>query len=204
MNSKPLDFTRFRRTKHAGHAGIHSRAIENVGCAKSDALLHRRLCENGSFWRRRIDHLQVFETGAQALPDVACLLFAAAEIQVSMRQSVQNQIPQYRPSVSLVVAETVHGFYSRSFRSALAKRPCLVKRIDATAGDGINAAREAQNEPPVDLEAGVTPEKGGDFKDFVEFEAGAKCILGSVARCCVAGKPRAHSPRSNEASCLTL
>ena len=91
-----------------------------------------------------------------------------------MRQSVQNPMPQYRLSLSLLVAETVRGFYNRSFRSALARRPGLLKKIDALARAGLNAAREAQKEPLVDLEAGVTPEEGDNFDDLLEFDGGKK------------------------------
>jgi len=137
-------------------------------------IIRTRVRENGSFWLRSINQLHVFGTDAPVLPDAECLRFTASEIQVLIRQSVQNPMPQYRRSLSLRMAEAVHGFYGRSFRSALTNRPGLLKRIEAMTRAAINAAREAQNESLVDLEAGVMPEEGDHFEDNTNFEAGAK------------------------------
>ncbi len=101
-------------------------------------------------------------------------LFTAAEIQILMRQSVQNPMPQYRVSLSLLVAEAHHGLYDRNFRSALAKKPGLLKKIDALARAAINAAREGHGEALVDLEEGVTPDEGSQFEELIEFEAAPK------------------------------
>lgn len=98
-------------------------------------------------------------------------LFTAAEIQVLMRRSIQNPEAQYRLSLSMLVTEAVHGLYDRNFRSTLAGKPTLLKKIDAAVKAAIKAAQEAQNEPLVDLEAGVTPVEGDNFDELIEFEA---------------------------------
>jgi hypothetical protein len=94
-------------------------------------------------------------------------LFTAAELQVLLRQSVQNPAPQYRFSTQLLVVEAVHGLYDRNFRSALEKKPGLLKRIDAAVRAAIEATRQALNEPLVDLENGVTPEEGDNYDDLI-------------------------------------
>lgn len=52
---------------------VHSRPAENGGCAESDAYA-LRMRENGSFWLRNINHLQVLEQARRLYrKQVACV-----------------------------------------------------------------------------------------------------------------------------------
>ncbi len=93
-------------------------------------------------------------------------LFTAGEIQVLTRKSVQNPQMQYRLSTSLLVMEAIHGLLDRKFRSELAKKPGLLRKIDALARAAMDVAH---GEPTVDLENGVTPTEGDNFEEVVEF-----------------------------------
>lgn len=95
-------------------------------------------------------------------------LFTQAEIDVLMRQSTQSPVPQYRMSLSLLIVEAVHGLYDRDFRSKLAEKPTLLKKIDAAVRAAVDAARAGANEPLVDLEDGVLPGEGSQHPDLLE------------------------------------
>ena len=60
MNSTPLELARSKKNKAAGHAGQIIRLLKIMGVPKQ-MLYVRRLRENGSFWLREINHLQVLE-----------------------------------------------------------------------------------------------------------------------------------------------
>lgn len=56
----PLNLTRCKNTRVAGHTGYITGLLKALGVPRQ-MLYVRRLSENGSFWLRRIDHLQVLE-----------------------------------------------------------------------------------------------------------------------------------------------
>ncbi|MBE0544386.1 MAG: hypothetical protein IH623_23845 [Verrucomicrobia bacterium] len=60
MNSMPLDLTRCRNSRNAGHAGYIVSLLRTLGVPKQ-ILYVQRVRENGSFWTRRINHLEVLE-----------------------------------------------------------------------------------------------------------------------------------------------
>ena len=60
MNSMPLDLTRCKNTILAGHTGRIVGLLKTLDVPRQ-MLYVRRLRENGSFWMRRINHLQVLE-----------------------------------------------------------------------------------------------------------------------------------------------
>jgi hypothetical protein len=60
MNSMLHNLTRCRKTKSAGNTHQIIGLLKTVG-VPNRMLYVRRLRENGSFWLRRIDHLQVLE-----------------------------------------------------------------------------------------------------------------------------------------------
>lgn len=60
MNAMPLNLTRCRKTKSPGHTQQIVGLLKTVG-VPNRMLYVRRRRENGSFWLRRIDHLQVLE-----------------------------------------------------------------------------------------------------------------------------------------------
>ena len=54
------DLTKYRKIKSAGNTSQIVGLLKSVG-VPNRMLYVGRLSENGSFWRRRIDHLQVLE-----------------------------------------------------------------------------------------------------------------------------------------------
>ena len=60
----PLKLTRCRKTKSPGNTHQIVGLLKSLGVPKQ-LLYVPRLNENGSFWRRRIDHLQVLEQARQ-------------------------------------------------------------------------------------------------------------------------------------------
>lgn len=60
MNSTPLNLAKSRKAKSPGSTHQIMGLLKTVGVPKR-MLYVRRLSENGSFWLRRIDHLQVLE-----------------------------------------------------------------------------------------------------------------------------------------------
>jgi len=64
MNSMPHDIARCKNTRSAGHAGYIVGLLKALGVPKQ-MLYVRQLRENGSFWLRKINHLQVLEQARQ-------------------------------------------------------------------------------------------------------------------------------------------
>jgi len=60
MKSISIDLIRRRNIKVAGHTGYIVGLLKTLG-VPMQMLYFRRLRENGSFWSRRINHLQVLE-----------------------------------------------------------------------------------------------------------------------------------------------
>jgi hypothetical protein len=60
MNSMSLDRARCSHTTAAGHAGQIITLLKSLG-VPGQMLYFRRLRENGSFWLRKINHLQILE-----------------------------------------------------------------------------------------------------------------------------------------------
>jgi hypothetical protein len=60
MNSMPLDLARCWNTKVAGRTGQIITLLKTLG-VPGQMLYFRRLRENGSFWLRKINHLQILE-----------------------------------------------------------------------------------------------------------------------------------------------
>jgi hypothetical protein len=60
MNVMSLDRARHNHSKVARHTGQIVALLKNIGVPKK-MLYVRRLSDNGSFWSRRINHLQVLE-----------------------------------------------------------------------------------------------------------------------------------------------
>jgi hypothetical protein len=60
MNTIPLELARCKNTKVARYTGQIIRLLKPLGVPRQ-MLYVRRLCENGSFWLRRIYHLQILE-----------------------------------------------------------------------------------------------------------------------------------------------
>jgi hypothetical protein len=73
MKSMPLDLTRCRNPKAARQAGYVLGLLKALGVPKQ-ALYVRRLRENGSFWLRKINHLQVLEQARRLYrKQIACV-----------------------------------------------------------------------------------------------------------------------------------
>ena len=60
MNSMSLDRARCSHTTAAGRAGQIITLLKSLG-VPGQMLYFRRLRENGSFWLRKINHLQILE-----------------------------------------------------------------------------------------------------------------------------------------------
>jgi hypothetical protein len=60
MNSTPLNLAKSRKAKSPGNTHQIMGLLKTVGVPKR-MLYVRRQSDNGSFWLRRIDHLQVLE-----------------------------------------------------------------------------------------------------------------------------------------------
>jgi hypothetical protein len=60
MNTTSLDLSRWKRRKAFGHTGRTVGLLKTLG-VPNRMLYVRRLRENGSFWLRQINHLQVLE-----------------------------------------------------------------------------------------------------------------------------------------------
>ena len=92
-------------------------------------------------------------------------VFTALELEFSHRES--KQVPmRHRFSLTLAITEAMHHLYDPDFRTQF-KQPVL-KQIEAGYRGAVTAAREAQNQPVVDLERGVVPGEGDQFEDFLD------------------------------------
>ena len=60
MNSTPLDLSRCKHTKAARHTGYIVGLLKLLGVPKQ-MLYVQSLRDNGSFWLRKINHLEVLE-----------------------------------------------------------------------------------------------------------------------------------------------
>jgi len=60
MNSMPLEFARCRKIKAAGRPREIITLLKTLGVPRQ-MLYFRRLRQNGSFWLRKINHLEVLE-----------------------------------------------------------------------------------------------------------------------------------------------
>jgi hypothetical protein len=107
----------------------------------------------------------------------------AAEIEFQLRTSAQQRQPRYRFSLNVAIVEAIHGLHDPDFRTQF--KPGVLKMLDEGLRSGIEAVREAQREPVVDLERGVLPGEGDDFEDFNDAVC-TKCgkrISSSLEKC---------------------
>ena len=107
----------------------------------------------------------------------------AAEIEFQLRTSEQQRQPRYRFSLNVAIVEAIHGLHDPDFRTQF--KPGVLKMLDEGLRSGIEAVREAQREPVVDLERGVMPGEGDDFEDFNDAVC-TKCgkrISSSLEKC---------------------
>jgi hypothetical protein len=91
--------------------------------------------------------------------------------------------PRYRFSLNVAIVEAIHGLHDPDFRTQF--KPGVLKMLDEGLRSGIEAVREAQREPVVDLERGVLPGEGDDFEDFNDAVC-TKCgkrISSSLEKC---------------------
>lgn len=73
MNSSPLDLNRCRMTRVTGQTGYIVGLLKTVG-VPNRMLYALRMRENGSFWLRNINHLQVLEQARRLYrKQVACV-----------------------------------------------------------------------------------------------------------------------------------
>ena len=89
----------------------------------------------------------------------------ATEMEILTRTSAQMPEPRIRFGLNVAIVEAIHGLYDPNFRTQF--KPAVLKKLDAAARAAVNASREAQNEPVVDLEDGVMPGEGSQFEDLL-------------------------------------
>ena len=107
-----------------------------------------------------VAHRDYYANGDRRLVDK---VFTATEIEFGLRSSLQVSA-RHRFSLSVAIAECIHHLYDPEFRTAF--KPSVLKKIDAGFRAAVEAAREAQHEPVVDLEKGVMPGEGDQFEDY--------------------------------------
>ena len=88
----------------------------------------------------------------------------ATEIEFQLRTSAQLTQPRYRFGLNVAIVEAIHGLHDPDFRSQF--KPAVLQKLDEGFRQGVEAAREAQREPVVDLEKGVLPGEGDEFEDY--------------------------------------
>ncbi len=108
-------------------------------------------------------HRDYYANGDRQLIDK---IFSHAEVEVLLRQSVQQQEPQYRFGLNVAIVQAMHGLYDPNFRSRV--KLGVFKKLDAGFRAAVNQVREELREPLVNLEEGVEPGEGDDFPDLVE------------------------------------
>lgn len=108
-------------------------------------------------------HREYYANGDRGLMD---RMFTNAEIEVLLRQSVQQQQPQYRFGLTVAVVQAMNNLYDPNYRSRI--KLGVFKKLDAGFRHAVNLAREELNEPLVNLEEGVEPGEGEDFPDLNE------------------------------------
>ena len=108
-------------------------------------------------------HRDYYANGDRQLIDK---IFTHAEVEVLLRQSVQQQEPQYRFGLNVAIVQAMHGLYDPNFRSRV--KLSVFKKLDAGFRQAVNQVREELREPLVNLEEGVEPGEGDDFPDLVE------------------------------------
>ncbi|HEV2330562.1 MAG TPA: hypothetical protein VGY56_17415 [Verrucomicrobiae bacterium] len=110
-------------------------------------------------------HREYYAGGDRGLMD---RMFTHAEIEVLLRQSVQQQQPQYRFGLTVAVVQAMNNLYDPNYRSRI--KLSVFKKLDAGFRHAVNQAREELNEPLVNLEEGVEPGEGDDFPDLNEIK----------------------------------
>ncbi len=108
-------------------------------------------------------HRDYYANGDRQLIDK---IFSHAEVEVLLRQSVQQQEPQYRFGLNVAIIQAMHGLYDANFRSRI--KLSVFKKLDAGFRATVNQVREELREPLVNLEEGVEPGEGDDFPDLIE------------------------------------
>jgi len=108
-------------------------------------------------------HRDFYANGDRQLIDK---IFSHAEVEVLLRQSVQQQEPQYRFGLNVAIIQAMHGLYDPNFRSRI--KLSVFKKLDAGFRAAVNQVREELREPLVNLEEGVEPGEGDDFPDLIE------------------------------------
>lgn len=108
-------------------------------------------------------HRDYYASGDRGLMDK---MFTHAEIEVLLRQSVQQPQPQYRLGLTVAIVQAMNNLYDPNYRSRI--KPGVFKKLDAGFRHAVNLAREELNEPLLDLEEGVEPGEGEDFPDLNE------------------------------------
>ena len=109
-------------------------------------------------------------------------VFTATEIEFQLRSSLQVG-SRHRFTLSLAILENIHGLWDAEFRPQF--KPGVFKKIETAVAAAREAAREATDEPMVDLERGVLPGEGDEFEDFnnVQCATCARWYKSSLPRC---------------------
>ena len=113
-------------------------------------------------------HRDYYANGDRQLIDK---IFTHAEVEVLLRQSVQQPEPQYRFGLNVAIVQAIHGLYDPNFRSRV--KLGVFKKLDAGFRHAVNQVREELREPLVNLEEGVEPGEGDDFPDLIESKEAA-------------------------------
>ncbi len=86
----------------------------------------------------------------------------AAELEVDLRQSVQDPEVRHRAGLNVYIIESIAGLHDPNWRSQL--KPSVLGKLDKGFKAAVNAAREAANEPLVDLEKDG---QAGEYPDLI-------------------------------------
>ncbi|HUE37529.1 MAG TPA: hypothetical protein VMO20_09075 [Candidatus Acidoferrum sp.] len=108
-------------------------------------------------------HREYYANGDRMLIDK---MFTHAEIEVLLRQSVQQPQPQYRFGLAVATIQAMNNLYDPNYRSRV--KLSVFKKMDAAFRHAVNDVREELREPLVNLEEGVEPGEGDDFPDLQE------------------------------------
>jgi hypothetical protein len=92
----------------------------------------------------------------------------AGEIEVELRQSVQDPQVRYRLGLNVAIVEAIHALYDPNFRTQF--NPATLKKLDAGFREAAERVRAASDEKLVDLEKGTMPGEGEEYPDLVGAE----------------------------------